>query len=133
MQKSRDREITRRKLIGGAAAAAGTAAAAGAAPATAATAAAARGALATDVIVVGAGLSGLTAARQIEAAGRSAIVLEARGRGGGRTLSHPLGTGKVVEVGGQWIGPTQDHLAALAKELGVATYKTYNSGSYLFY
>jgi monoamine oxidase len=84
-------------------------------------------------VVVGAGLSGLTAARQIVAAGRSAIVLEARGRVGGRTLNHPLGGGKVVEVGGQWIGPTQNHIAALARELGVGTYKTYNSGNYLFY
>ena len=39
----------------------------------------------------------------------------------------------MVEVGGQWIGPTQDHLAALAKNLGVGTYKTYNKGNYLFY
>ncbi len=86
-----------------------------------------------DVIVVGAGLSGLTAARKLVAAGRSVIVLEARDRVGGRTLNHPLGRGKVVELGGQWIGPTQDHLAALARELGVATFKTYNSGNYLFY
>jgi monoamine oxidase len=43
------------------------------------------------------------------------------------------GAGKVVEVGGQWIGPTQDHLAALASELGVGTFKTYNDGNHLFY
>ena len=61
------------------------------------------------------------------------IVLEARERVGGRTLNHQLGGGKVVEVGGQWIGPTQDHLAALAGELGIGTYKTYNDGNYLFY
>ncbi len=73
------------------------------------------------------------AARKIVAAGRSVIVLEARDRVGGRTLNHPLSAGKVVEVGGQWIGPTQDHLAALAREVGVATYKTYNNGNYLFY
>jgi monoamine oxidase len=85
------------------------------------------------VAVVGAGLSGLTAARSIAAAGRSVILLEARDRVGGRTLNHPLGGGKVVEVGGQWIGPTQDHLAAMARAHGVATYKTYNNGNYLFY
>ena len=85
------------------------------------------------MVVVGAGLSGLTAARQVVAAGRSAIVLEARDRVGGRTLNHDLGGGKVVEVGGQWIGPTQDHLAALANDVGVGTYKTYNKGNYLFY
>jgi monoamine oxidase len=85
------------------------------------------------VIVVGAGLSGLSAARNLVKAGRSVIVLEARNRVGGRTLNHRIAPGKVVEVGGQWIGPTQDHLAALAKELGVKTYKTYNNGNYLFY
>ena len=130
-----DRRVSRRTLLGGAAAAAGAAAlspdatAASSKPSGAA-------ALRADVVVVGAGLSGLTAAREVEAAGRSAIVLEARDRVGGRTLNHDLGPahpGKVVEVGGQWIGPTQDHLARLARELGVHTFKTYNNGDYLFY
>jgi monoamine oxidase len=39
----------------------------------------------------------------------------------------------VVEVGGQWLGPTQDHIARLARDLGIGTFKTYNSGNYLFY
>ncbi len=86
-----------------------------------------------DVLVVGAGLSGLMAARRIRAAGRSVIVLEARDRVGGRTLNHALGAGKVVEVGGEWIGPTQDHLAALAKELGIGTFKTYNTGNNVYH
>jgi monoamine oxidase len=85
------------------------------------------------VAVVGAGLSGLSAAREVVRAGRSVVVLEARHRVGGRTLNHDLGGGKVVEVGGQWIGPTQDHIAALAKEMGVGTFKTYNDGNYLYY
>ncbi len=86
-----------------------------------------------DVVVVGAGLSGLNAARSVQAAGHSVIVLEARDRVGGRTLNHDLGGGKVIEVGGQWIGPTQDRLAALARDMGVATFKTYNDGNYLYY
>src|SRR3954454_7834602 len=81
-----------------------------------------------DVIVVGAGLAGLTAARDIQRAGRTAIVLEARERVGGRTLNHAIGDGKVVEVGGQWIGPGQDRIAALAKQLGVATFPTHATG-----
>jgi monoamine oxidase len=133
MQERRDRDITRRNLIGGAAAAAGTAAATGLTPTAAGANAGSRATLSVDVIVVGAGLSGLTAARQIEAAGRSAIVLEARDRVGGRTLNHSLGAGKVVEVGGQWLGPTQDHVAKLARQVGVRTFKTYNKGNYLFY
>ncbi len=124
--------ISRRKLIGTAAAAAGVAALPEDADARAQRPRP-RPSRRADVIVVGAGLSGLTAARKLAGAGRSVIVVEARDRVGGRTLNHPLGHGKVVELGGQWIGPTQDHLAALARELGVATFKTYNRGNYLFY
>jgi monoamine oxidase len=75
-----------------------------------------------DVVVVGAGLAGLTCARRLVAAGRDVIVLEARDRVGGRTLNHDLGDGQVVETGGQFVGPTQDRVLALAKELGVETY-----------
>lgn len=85
-----------------------------------------------DVVVVGAGLAGLNAAREVAAAGKSVIVLEARPRVGGRTLNHSLGNGKVVEVGGQWVGPTQDAILALAKDLGVKTFKTYNDGDYVY-
>jgi monoamine oxidase len=86
-----------------------------------------------DVVVVGAGLAGLSAARDVVAAGRSAIVVEARKRVGGRTLNQPIGGGKVVEIGGQWVGPTQDALLALAGDLGVDTYKTYNDGNNVYY
>lgn len=81
-----------------------------------------------DVLVVGAGLAGLTAARDLVAAGRSVLVLEARDRVGGRVLNQDIGDGKVVEMGGQWAGPTQDRLLALAAELGVATFRTYDTG-----
>lgn len=84
-----------------------------------------------DVIVVGAGLAGLAAARAVAAAGRTPLVVEARDRVGGRTLNHPIGDGKVVEVGGQWVGPTQHRLLALAAELGVKTYPTYTDGDNL--
>jgi monoamine oxidase len=81
-----------------------------------------------DVVVVGAGLAGLAAARTAVAAGSSVVVVEARDRVGGRVLNEDIGSGKVVEVGGQWIGPTQDRLAALALELGVETFATYADG-----
>ncbi|MEO6496021.1 MAG: FAD-dependent oxidoreductase [Solirubrobacteraceae bacterium] len=82
----------------------------------------------TDVCVVGAGLAGLAAARAVVAAGRDAIVLEARDWVGGRTLNHVLADGSVVEVGGQWAGPTQTRVLALAEELGVETFPTYDEG-----
>jgi monoamine oxidase len=87
--------------------------------------------LEADVAIVGAGLAGLTAARRLAAAGVQPLVLEARDRVGGRVLNEEIGDGKVVEVGGQWIGPTQDRLAALAAELGVGTFPTYDEGRHL--
>jgi monoamine oxidase len=81
-----------------------------------------------DVVIVGAGLAGLTAATDLVHAGHSAVVLEARTRVGGRTLNHPVGQGEVVEVGGQWVGPGQDRILARAKALGIRTFKTYTKG-----
>lgn len=85
----------------------------------------------TDVAVVGAGLAGLVAARRLLAAGTEPVVMEARERVGGRLLNEEIGDGKVVEVGGQWIGPTQERLAALARELGVVTFPTHDEGRHL--
>ncbi|HUI04077.1 MAG TPA: flavin monoamine oxidase family protein [Acidimicrobiales bacterium] len=82
-----------------------------------------------DVVVVGAGFAGLSAARELDGAGVSVAVVEARDRVGGRVRNHDIGGGKVVEVGGQWVGPTQDHVLALAKDVGVDTFPTYDTGA----
>jgi monoamine oxidase len=73
-----------------------------------------------DVAVVGGGLSGLSAARRIAAAGRSVLVLEARDRVGGKMRTDHV-AGHHADMGAHWIGPTQDRVAALAAELGVRT------------
>jgi monoamine oxidase len=115
-------------LIGGAAA--GAAIAALPVTARAATKPATRSA---DVIVVGAGLAGLTAAREIVKAGRSVILLEARDRVGGRVLNHSPASGGYAELGGMFTGPTQDRIQALARDVGVATFPTYNIGNNVFW
>src|SRR3954451_6928349 len=86
-----------------------------------------------DVIVVGAGLAGLTAARQILFKGKSVIVLEARKRVGGRMLNHSIGGGNVTELGAQFVGPTQDHIIALSDKLGVGRYDAFDTGLNLYY
>ena len=80
-----------------------------------------------DVVIVGAGLAGLTAARLLCRAGRSVIVLEARDRVGGRTWSQPFGDA-VFDVGGQWLGPTQTRMHALVEEFGLQTHPTHATG-----
>ena len=125
--------LSRRSLLGGLTAGAGILATSGLAlPAEAATL---QGRLPrrVDVVVVGGGLSGLVAARRVANAGRSVLVLEARDRVGGRILNHTLRSeGAVIESGGAFVGPTQDHILRLAKDLGVRTFKEYYTGDNVY-
>ena len=120
---------TRRGFIAGGAAAAGaalvpTGAAEAASTASRRSRAARRRRV--DVVVVGGGLAGLSAARRLVEDGKSVVVLEARDRVGGRTLNRKVGKGDaVVELGGEYVGPTQNYTIALAAELGVRQYPGY--------
>jgi len=120
-------KLTRRGVLGAGAAGA----AAGLAPG--ASAAARKRTRRADVVVVGAGLAGLTAARGIRRGGKSVLVLEAARRAGGRVWSHALGGGEVSERGGTFVGPTQDHVIDLAQAYGIDTFPTYNEGSNVAY
>src|SRR3954470_7224420 len=126
MEVSGSEGLTRRQLVGGAAATA-TAAALGATPTLAA-----RRAPDADVVIVGGGLSGLAAAYTVMKSGRTPLVLEARPRVGGRTLNHPIGGGKVIEAGGEWVGPTQDRVHAYLGELGLSTFPEYIKGNHVY-
>jgi monoamine oxidase len=81
-----------------------------------------------DVAVIGAGLSGLTAARDLLNGGKSVIVLEARNRVGGKVYNYPLKNGGVTEVGAEFVGPTQDKVLEMISELGLKTFDTYTEG-----
>ena len=126
-----DSAVTRRTLIG-AAAATGAGAAT---PAAFAGGASPRRARKVDVVIVGAGLSGLVAARKLKRAGRSFVVLEASDRTGGRILNLPTGPGRnqVTEAGGEWVATRQHSILELCDELGVSRFKTYNEGETTYF
>ena len=85
--------------------------------------------------VVGAGLAGLTAARNLVKAGHSVVVLEARKRVGGRCFSQPLtpGATDVANMGATFVGPTQTRILSLMAELGIRKFPTYSTGKLLWY
>jgi monoamine oxidase len=96
-------------------------AATGATALTVATGVSARGAdSAADVIVIGAGFAGVTAARALREAGRNVVVLEARDRIGGRTWTGSF-AGESIEFGGQWLSERQTRAQAELRRYGIGT------------
>jgi monoamine oxidase len=81
-----------------------------------------------DVVVVGAGLSGLIAARELKNANKKVVVLEARERIGGRMYGRETIAGGWTDYGGQWVGPTQYHMQELVSELGITPFLSYEEG-----
>ncbi|GIJ11442.1 monoamine oxidase [Micromonospora andamanensis] len=83
----------------------------------------------TDVLVVGAGFSGLAAALRLIRAGVQVRVLEARDRVGGRALTRWLDDGTQLDLGAQWIGPGQDRVYALVRRYALETFPSASVGA----
>ncbi|QHQ40755.1 FAD-dependent oxidoreductase [Microbulbifer hydrolyticus] len=81
-----------------------------------------------QVVVIGAGIAGLNAARLLAGQQYSVRVLEARERVGGRLLNHQFGNGDTVDIGGQWVGPGQDRMYRLIDSLHAQTWPLYDHG-----
>lgn len=127
-------QITRRGFLAGVAGASTSALPAGAAHAS--RAGTGLGHIDTDVVVVGGGYAGLACGRALMNAGRRVVVLEARDRVGGRCFNQSLPAPFerfVVEGGGEFIGPTQDRMFALAREFGIGTFRAFNTGKLVDY
>ncbi|WP_409047422.1 flavin monoamine oxidase family protein [Microbacterium sp. HA-8] len=84
-----------------------------------------------DVVVIGAGAAGLTAANDLRGAGLSVAVLEARDRIGGRLWTDEI-EGAMLEIGGQWVSPDQDALIETISELGLETYSRFREGDSVY-
>ena len=89
------------------------------------------GEISRDVVVIGAGVAGLTAANDLKKAGLSVAVLEARDRAGGRLWTDVI-DGAMLEIGGQWVSPDQDALIDTIADLGLETYSRYREGDSVY-
>ncbi|MDY0908888.1 NAD(P)/FAD-dependent oxidoreductase [Microbacterium sp. CFBP9034] len=90
-----------------------------------------RAELTRDVVIVGAGAAGLTAANELKKAGLSVVVLEARDRVGGRLWTDVI-DGAMLEIGGQWVSPDQEALKETIADLGLETYRRYREGDSVY-
>lgn len=84
-----------------------------------------------DVVVIGAGAAGLTAANDLRKAGLSVVVLEARERVGGRLWTDVI-DGAMLELGGQWVSPDQEALTDTVADLGLSTFSRYREGDSVY-
>ena len=78
-----------------------------------------------DVAVLGAGLAGLSAARDLKRSGADVIVLEARDRVGGRVEAVTLPDGRTIQAGGEVFGPGHTAYGELVEELGLTVEPSY--------
>lgn len=82
----------------------------------------------TEVLVVGAGFSGLAAALQLKKQGVKVLLIEAREKAGGRVKTHFLADGTQIDLGGQWVGPNQENMLELIKQYNLSTFPSHTVG-----
>ena len=88
---------------------------------------------ATQVVIIGAGFSGLAAARKLHNSGCDVQVLEARDRVGGRIWDPQLEDGRTVLLGGQWVAKEQTRMWSLGREFELTPFTTVRSGDLLLH
>ncbi len=82
----------------------------------------------TDILIIGAGFAGIAAAKKLHGLNRDFLVVEARERIGGRTLTETFEGDITLDLGAKWLGPTQQLVWEWVYETNAATYETYNTG-----
>jgi monoamine oxidase len=82
----------------------------------------------TEIVIIGAGFAGIAAGKKLQETDKKFVIVEARERIGGRVNTVTLSSGAMVDLGAQWIGPTQHHIWKWVKESKTETYDTYDSG-----
>jgi putrescine oxidase len=85
----------------------------------------------TEVVVIGGGIAGLTAASELAVAGTDVAVLEARDRVGGRTWNTEIG-GEANELGGQWVAPYQSAMHELLADLEIELFPSFRTGEHVY-
>ena len=86
-----------------------------------------------DVIIAGGVYAGLTAGRMLKKAGKKILIPEASDRVGGRVFTRQPEGGRYIDLGAQWVGPTQNKMYALIKAFGLTTFPTYDEGKSQLY
>ncbi len=86
-----------------------------------------------EVVVVGAGIAGISAAASLAAIGLSVRVFESRDRVGGRLHAHRTDDGTAFDLGATWFWPGETNVADLAAELGIPTHDQYLAGDAMFH